>query len=187
MNDLRHTATQILFLVSVAFTLPLFSQEPKNKAASKDYTIHAKVTLGDGRTVEGNIGFKAPENVIVEHISEGITYKKKVHLDKIQAIEMNRWKSVHVGKNKKGNLYDFKISNYTIILPDGLHLNISDDLFPFLRIIQLENKNGLTVLYTYWRDLKHENGTWYTGISGPEKGERVTPHPDVLKKIEFIK
>lgn len=159
--------------------------ETRENVKTVDIQKHAKITLGDGREIEGTVALHAPEELVVEHLSGGIKYKKKIRIEDIVIIDIKQWQSHEIGKSKKGRVFEFIVSRYELTLKDGYRLHKEDDVFPFLKKLQIGNENGSTTLYTFWRDLLHENGTWYTGVSGPE-GSRVTPHPDVVKRIEFL-
>jgi len=154
---------------------------------TREYAIDSRLTLGDGRTVRGTIRFRAPETLTLVHESEGVKYEKNIPFSEIESVEITKWKGKFLKEGKAGLVYEFGPDEYRINLRAGHELRRVGDFFTFLRQIKTENKNGIVVLFTYWIDLKKPDGSWYTGLSGPETGARVVSHPDVVRKIEFDK
>ncbi|MCE9599741.1 MAG: hypothetical protein K8S54_17410 [Spirochaetia bacterium] len=161
--------------------------QPADKEKQRDFAIESRMTLGDGRSVRGLIRFKAPETLTLTHESEGIKYEKRIGMMEIAHVEITKWKGKFIKENKSGMIYEFVPEEYKIRLRDGGELRRSGDFFAFFKQFKTENRNGNVTLFTYWIDLKKPDGTWHTGIGGPDTGLRVVCHPDTVRKIEFEK
>lgn len=164
------------------------SEKPtQDEKKEKAYVVESRITLGDGRIVNGRLKFNAPEKITLVHEAEGIQYEKVIGIGEISSIEILKWKGKFLRENKNGMVYEFAAEEFRIRLKDAHELRKSGGLFPFLRKIPLENKNGQIQVFTFWMDLKKPDGTWYTGIAGPDTGLRNTCHPDVIRRIDFEK
>lgn len=157
----------------------------KTEPPSRQYSVSAKMTLGDGKTVRGQIRFAAPEKMQLAHESGGVRYERQLSPDEISSVEILRWKHKFIRENKSGLVYEFVPDEVRIRLKDGGELKRSGPIFSFLRQFTLENKNGKVALFTFWVDLKRPDGKWHTGLSGPESGLRVMCHPEVVRRIDF--
>lgn len=158
----------------------------EQKAKHPKQRFRVQITMGDGRKANGKIIFRAPDTFVVEHTRDKIQYSKKISLEQIQSIQIKQWKGKEIGRRKDGGIvYDFEPFSYTIIDQNGGELKKEGEFLYFLKTVYFENPNGNTTLFTYWRDLKKPDGTWYTGIHGPDSGIRNQPHPDVIQTILF--
>lgn len=160
---------------------------PAEKEKEREFAIESRMTLGDGRSLRGIVRFKGAETLVLTHESEGIKYEKRIGMMEIAHIEITKWKGKFIKENRSGMIYEFNPEEYRIRLRDGTELRRSGDFFPFFRQFRTENKNGNVTLFSYWVDLKKPDGTWHTGIGGPDTGLRVVSHPDTVRKIEFEK
>ena len=177
--------------------LPLEKKDAKNKnsetASEKEkdtqheYNMPVEIHLGDKRSLSGKIHFKSEKKLTVNHEREGILYKKTFLVDDIEEIEIKKWKGLQLKKTKEGDVYQFNSAVYKITLKDKTSLQVNDEILSFLGKIDLINKNGSVTLFTYWLDLQKSSGEWYTGMTGPASGFRITPHKDVIQKIVFEK
>lgn len=162
--------------------------QPSKKApAEVQFTLDVKVLLGDGRSVLGKLLFQAPEKIVVRHMRDGIAYEKPVKILDLRSVEFGQWKGSPVKKNSQGQVFQFDVSRFVMVLRDETVLEKMGDVFPFFRNLVLENKYGQVKLFSYWLDLQRKAGGWHTGLSGPSNGYRVVSHKDVVKKIEFVK
>ncbi len=152
-----------------------------------EFYISVTLIMGDKRQVTGFVRFKAPEILSLEHEKNGIRYMKKVRVTDIASIEIRRWIAQEVGKNKKGIIFDIVPAEYQLSLVNGSQLDINGEIFPFLKTLDIENSNGKARFFTYWKDLLLEDGSWYTGIGGPRNGYRITPHGEVIQRIDLNK
>ncbi|MBL8022341.1 MAG: hypothetical protein JNM27_21875 [Leptospirales bacterium] len=163
------------------------SNPASEKEKERDFAIESRMTLGDGRSLRGLVRFKGTETLVLTHESEGIQYEKRIGMMEIAHIEITKWKGKFIKENRSGMVYEFNPEEYKIRLRDGTELRRSGDFFPFFRQFRAENRNGNVTLFSYWVDLKKPDGTWHTGIGGPDTGLRVVSHPDTVRKIEFEK
>ena len=166
---------------------PERTETQKPKSDSKSQTLKVTLELGDGRSISGNIKFNAPDKITINHTKNDISYTKVISLQDFSEIQILKWKGTHLRKSKEGEVYKFNASAFSIKLTNGNLFIINENIFPFFEQLQIENSNGQVTLYTFWIDLLRTDGTWYTGMSGPTSGNRVTCHKDVIKNITFIK
>jgi hypothetical protein len=157
----------------------------KNEPPSRQYSLSAKMTLGSGKTVRGQVRLSAPEEMQLNHESGGVRYSARISPDQISSVEILKWKHRFVRENKAGLVYEFIPDEVRIRLKDGGEMRQSGPIFPFLKQFNLENKNGKVTLFTFWVDLKKPDGSWHTGLTGPESGIRVICHPEVVRRIDF--
>ena len=174
-----------LVLVLCALVTPLFPAEKKT-SPEKEHIRQVRIHLGDGRVLEGRIAFRAPETVTVRHKKDGVLYEKVVRLDNVRALDFRQWKGTPGKQRTGGRLFQFDVSKFTLVLEDDTELLQDSDVFAFWKRFTLENRYGEVALFTYWLDLRKEDGSWHTGMSGPKNGFRVVCHGDVVKKIEFL-
>ena len=141
--------------------------------------------LGNGREVTGSTELRTPETLVVRHTRDGILYEKTISIRDIASIELKRWEGRLVAQRSEGDLYRFSVRDYQIEMRDGFQMTVQGNFLPFLEQVVLENANGSVTLFSYWLDLLRQDGTWFTGLSGPVAGTRVVCHEDVIKKILF--
>lgn len=168
--------------------LLIYSTEPveKTKQKSKSLKFLAEIYLCDNRTFKGKIELAAPERIVIIHEINGLEFSKEINLNEIKSITFNSWLPELIEiKKDKGKVYKFSVSNYNIEMMDSLELKVKKPLPEFLEKFTLSNKYGIVNLYTYWIDLLKKDNTWYTGLNGPENGERTFCFKDVVKKIIF--
>lgn len=159
--------------------------EKQPETPNRQYSLSAKMTLGDGKTVRGQIRLAAPERMQLTHESGGVRYERQISPDEISSLEILRWKHKFIRENKSGLVYEFIPDEVRIRLKDGGEIKRTGPIFPFLRQFVLENKNGKVTLFTFWVDLKRPDGKWHTGLTGPESGVRVICHPEAVRRIDF--
>lgn len=157
----------------------------KTEGPARQYSLSAKMTLGDGKVVRGQVKLSAPESMQISHETGGVRYERQLHPDEISSVEVLRWKHRFLKENSSGLVYEFAPDEVRIRLKDGGEIKRSGPIFSFLKQFAVENKNGKVTLFTFWIDLKKPDGKWYTGLSGPENGVRVTCHPEVVRRIDF--
>lgn len=162
---------------------PAPAREPRKEERVTSYS--AKLTLGGGRSVRGQIKLQMPERIDLSHEADGVHYDRQIAPSEIASIEILKWKHKFIRENRQGLVYEFYPEEVRIRLRDGAEMKRSGPLFAFLKQFTLENRNGKTALFTYWVDLKKPDGSWHTGLSGPENGIRVVCHPDVVRRIDF--
>ncbi len=165
---------------------PSKTDEPRENA-EKTFVLESRLTLGDGRVVRGRLRFQAPEKLRLTHEADGVQYEKSIGMGEIASIEILKWKGKFLRENKSGMVYEFAPEEFRIRLKDGHELRKTGGFFPFLKKVAMENKNGQIQVFTFWMDLKKPDGTWFTGINGPESGLRNTCHGDVVRRIDFDK
>ncbi len=120
------------------------------------------------------------------HKSDDIEYRKTVRVRDLRSIEITQWKGEPQRRNQKGEwIYKFAPIESTLTLAGGVVLKENARLLPYFETMTLRNANGEVTLFSFWIDLLHANGTWYTGITGPSNGLRRTGHKDVIHRIEF--
>jgi len=149
----------------------------------ESYALQVKVTLGDGRLVQGKVEFQAPREMLLQHTRDQITYEKLLRIGDIGSIEFLQWDGRKVKDARDGTIFEFRPAELLLTLKNGQELNRSGEL-PFLNEFILNNENGRVKLFTYWLDLRKSDGTWYTAIDGPQLKRRVC-HKDIIKKIDF--
>ncbi|MBE7437667.1 MAG: hypothetical protein HS115_04360 [Spirochaetales bacterium] len=147
------------------------------------YTLPVKVTLGDGRTVQGKVEFQAPREMLLQHTRDQITYEKLLRIADIGSIEFLQWNGRKVKDSRDGSVFEFRPAELVLTLKSGQELQRSGEL-PFLNEFVLSNENGRVKFFTYWLDLRKADGTWYTAIEGPQLKRKVC-HKDIIKKIDF--
>ncbi len=157
----------------------------KNETPARQYSLSAKLTLGSGKTVRGQVRISAPEKMQLSHETGGVRYSAQISPDDISSVEVLKWKHKFVRENKSGLVYEFIPDEVRIRLKDGGEMKQTGPIFPFLKQFSVENKNGKVTLFTFWLDLKKPDGSWHTGLTGPESGVRVMCHPDVVRRIDF--
>ncbi len=173
---------KLFFLVWILSTQYIFSINPQEK--DKPQIFKAEVTLCDGRTIKGMIEIQVPEKIIVLHEVNGLEFSKELEMGEIYSITLLGWSPELVeNKPNKGKVYKFYVSRYLIELKDSLELKVVKKIPDFLEKFSFSNKMGRVTLYTYWIDLLKPDNTWYTGLNGPENGERIFCYKDVVKKI----
>lgn len=176
---------RLLTLVVWAFGTVLPSSE-KEADVETDQHRQVRVFLGDGRVVEGKITFRAPVTVTVRHKKDDIIYEKTVNLNDVRLLEFRQWKGTPGKTRAGGRIFQFDVSKFSLVLSDDTLLSQESDVFAFWKQVVLENRYGRVNLFSYWMDLRKEDGSWHTGMSGPSNGFRVVCHGDVIKKIEFL-
>ena len=165
-------------------------KESRTKTKRKTLPLHrlpARVTFGDGRVLEGKIKIRAPSRFTVRHVKKGVQYSKKVRLSDIREIEILKWKSWFLRRNKKGEIYRFAPGKFLMKLHNGKTLRPAGPLYTFVLRFPLENANGRVRLYTYWIDLLRGDGSWYTGMPPLRGRVRKTCYGKVVRKITFLK
>ena len=148
-------------------------------------SIRVSIVLGNGREVTGTTELRTPETLVVRHTRDGILYEKTISIRDIASIELKRWEGRLVAQRSEGDLYRFSVRDFQIEMRDGYQMTVQGNFLPFLDQVVLVNANGSVTLFSYWLDLLREDGTWFTGLSGPVAGTRVVCHEDVIKKILF--
>ena len=151
------------------------------------YSMDVRVLLGDNRSIRGLINFRAPKKLFITHEMGGVKYNREVRVEEIHSLQMTRWKSRFLKRNREGRVYQFEVSEYVVKLKDGASLHTRAPIFPFLARFPVRNQNGRVYLYTFWIDLLKGDGSWYTKMPGiGEDGYRNDCFKDVVKKIEFF-
>ena len=158
---------------------------PKKQSSDKEFVLKIEVSLGDSRSLAGELPLRAPEKFQVEHIKDGIRYQKEIRLSDIDAIEIRRWSGKLLAQKKDGTLYEFVPDRIFVRLKDGYTMIAIGNVFSFIRQFPVYNSNGRVYVFSYWRDLQKKDGTWFTGLRGPILGRRV-PHKDVVHRIQFV-
>lgn len=161
------------------------AKSEKNESTSRQYSLSAKMTFGSGKTVRGQVRISAPEQMNLSHEAGGVRYSAQISPDDISSIEILKWKHKFVRENKSGLVYEFIPDEVRIRLKDGGEMKQSGPIFSFLKQFNVENKNGKVTLFTFWLDLKKPDGSWHTGLTGPDSGVRVMCHPEVVRRIDF--
>lgn len=158
-------------------------KEEKNQLKSYDVEVH----LCDGRILsKGKIEIQVPDKILIIHDVDGLEFQKEITLDQVESMIFLSWKPEFIEvKKDKGKLYKLAVSQYIIKLSDGLELKVKRPLPEFLEKFTYRNRYGATVLYSFWMDLYQIGGSWFTGLSGTETGERTQCYKDVVKKIFF--
>jgi len=142
------------------------------------------VKLCDGREISGEFEY-TKEELLLKHIIDGIYYEKTLKLNEIKKIYIQSWQASKLKKVKDGITYQFNPKDIRIHTRDGEVYKIKGILSNEFLKIQLKNKNGTTVLFTYWIDLQYENGNWYTRLPTMKGNEREDCHSDVIRLIQF--
>lgn len=183
---IRLLVVAIVFLNFTFYLQPDDIQKEKHKGNLK--TINVEVYFCDNRQLTGKIELNVPETITIIHEVNNIEFTKEVSFEEISTITFLGWTPELIEvKKDKGKIYKFLVSNYSIELKDSLILKIKKPLPEYFEKFTFKNKFGKVILYTYWIDLLQNNNTWYTGLTGPETGERIFCHQDVIKKIIFQK
>ncbi len=156
-----------------------------SSAENINFQSQVKVVLGDGRTVEGKIRLNVPSKILIKHLSDGVQYRKWISMKDVSLIVQQSWKGRYLKQTKKGAIYRFETSSYTVVLKNGQKLSLKREMLPFWEEFTVENSKGDVILFSYWIDLRKVDGAWYTGMKGSVEGKRVISHPDVYKKILF--
>lgn len=176
----------LIFFYINCFLLAEDNLKEKNKGNLK--ILDVEIYFCDNRQLSGKIELFTPDTIIFIHDVNNIEFTKEVSFDDIKVITFQGWTPELIEiKKDKGKIYKFVVSHFTVELTDSLILKIKKPLPEYLEKFTFKNKLGKVVLYTYWIDLFQNNQTWYTGLTGPETGERVFCHQDVIKKILFQK
>ncbi len=182
----------LVFLPAAAFFLAaaitgfcsssLYPQSrPENE---QEKTLNAEITLGDSRKVTGTIRVNAPDTMTVRHLADGLYYEKNIRITDIKTVEILKWKGTFIRESSAGRIFDFFPSEYAVVLQDGFRMIRTEDFFPFLSQVTLENEKGKLALFTYWRDLKGTDGKWFTGSESSDT-VRSVPHKDVVRSFTF--
>lgn len=161
-------------------------EKPSGKKNDRNYVLKTRITLGDGRVIPGTIRFRAPKKLTVRHIKDGVPYTRTIRITEIGRIENRAWKAEFLRRNRQGEVFQFDVSSFDLILKDKTPLHLQGALYPFLKRLQLQNDNGRVILYTYWIDLLRKDGTWYTGLPLLPGRIRKKCHRDVIRRIDFI-
>ena len=179
----------ILNFICLLLLLPTTARarEFSEQAVEKEYTFEVRITLGDGRTVLGNIVFRAPEKLLIRHVRDGIHYEKTVAPEDIGGLEFRQWKSSPLKRNKEGFVYRYDVDGYALTLRDETVLEQSGAVFDFWKQFDLQNKYGRVRMFSYWLDLQKDDGHWHTGFVGSAGEVRSRCHGDTVQKIEFLK
>lgn len=181
---------KFVFLVFVFATSLVANDSDKNeRKQEKTRILDVEIHMCDGRILpKGKMEISVPEKFHVIHDVEGLEFQKEVSIDDIDSIVFTSWKPELIEiKKDKGKVYRFSVSSYVITLTDSLELRVKKPPPEFLERFLFRNRLGATILYSYWIDLLQQNNTWYTGLSGPENGERNMCYKDVVKKIFFTR
>ncbi len=181
----RTNIALVLFILLYPF-FPLLLSKEQEKNTDKAYkNFKSEIHLCDGRILSGTIQINPPEKIIIIHEVNGLEFTKELNIEDIQSISLIGWNPELIEvKKDKGKIYKFVVSHYIIQTPD-LELKVKKPLPEFLEKFTFKNKLGMVILYTYWIDLLKQDNTWFTGLSGPEQGERNFCYKDVVKKIIF--
>ena len=179
------TVFSISSIIAQSRVSPPIKKPQRKKNSAVLYAQDVRVVLGDNRVIRGKILFRAPKKIIVRHFKKGISYSKAVRIEDISFIQIKKWKSRFIKKNKAGEIFQFEVAESVLRLKDGSLLVKSGRLFPFLRQFPVSNANGRVFLFTYWIDLLRSNGSWYTGMPVLNGRLRNMCYRDVVKKIEF--
>ncbi|MFN3604552.1 MAG: hypothetical protein ACK4UJ_07560 [Leptonema sp. (in: bacteria)] len=159
---------------------------PQDQSKEKPQSFKVEVVLCDGRTLNGIIEIQAPEKFVIYHDVNGLEFAKELKIQDIDSINFIGWSpELTENKSNKGKVFKFYVTRFFIQLKDSLELKVQKKLPDFLEKFSFKNKMGNIVLYTYWMDLLKPDNTWYTGLNGPENGERIFCYKDVVKKITF--
>lgn len=164
---------------------PLLSDE-KEKTKEKLQNYKVEITLCDGRTLTGIIELNVPEKIIINHEVNGLEFTKELEVEEIYSFLFTGWSPELIeNKPNKGKVYKFYVSRFSVELKDSLELKVVKKIPEFIEKFSFKNRMGKVILYTYWMDLLKPDNTWYTGLNGPENGERTFCYKDVVKKIVF--
>ncbi len=175
------------FVLLNPFFLNLLSKEQEKNTEKTYKHFKSEIHLCDGRVLSGTIQINPPEKIIIIHEVNGLEFTKELSIEDIQSILLIGWNPELIEvKKDKGKIYKFIVSYYIIQTPD-LELKIKKPLPEFLEKFTFKNKLGMIILYTYWIDLLKQDNSWFTGLNGPEQGERNFCYKDVVKKIIFKK
>lgn len=175
-----------IFIFFYFFSFQSLQSDEKEKSKEKPQNYKAEITLCDGRTLTGIIELNIPEKFIINHEVNGLEFTKELEMEEIYSFLFIGWSPELVeNKPNKGKIYKFYVSRFSIELKDSLELKVVKKIPEFIEKFSFKNKMGKVVLYTYWMDLLKPDNTWYTGLSGPENGERSFCYKDVVKKIVF--
>lgn len=156
--------------------------ESKDPPAKGKKRIRLNLKLCDGREVSGSFEYEKNE-LNIKHIKDGIPYEKKLKISEIKKMYIHSWEGKKEKKAKEGYTYRFEPSEMSVLSRDGDTFKLKGSQFQEFQKIVLNNSFGTTTLYTFWIDLKHDTGSWYTGLP-PFKGtEREDCHPDSVRTI----
>lgn len=179
-----------LIIMLLIFPYILISDDDKNQTNKKEkpVKINAEIHLCDNRILHGKIELFPPEKIVLIHEVNNLEFSKELKIVDIISITFYGWMPELIEtKKEKGKIYKFSVSNYVVETDDELSLKVKKGLPTFLEKFSFSNKYGTVILYTYWIDLLKKDNTWYTGLNGPENGERSLCYKDVVKKIIFKK
>lgn len=149
------------------------------------YKANLTLKLCDGRMISGEFEYEKNE-VILQHTKDGIRYQKNISISEIKKIIIHSWFGKKLKKTADGWSYSFEPEDVTIYLKKDFYKMKGMPSSEFQKL-NIQNENGIAILYTYWMDLNLGNGKWFTGLSSPKQGIREECHPDVIKMIEFNK
>jgi hypothetical protein len=156
-------------------------QEAKKKGKSQ---INLSLKLCDGRSVKGSFEYEK-EELNLKHLKDGIFYEKTLKVSELRKIFIHSWEGVKLKKNKEGFAYKFEPRDISLFTMDGAKYKIRGMIFGEFSKLILKNQNGTATLYSYWMDLRYENGKWYTGLPIFKGNEREDCHSDVVRIIQF--
>lgn len=185
----RNLIILLLLAVPLAAT-PAAGESEEKSGEEKNLSVFEAgivITLSDGRTVKGKTTFEGPSELMIRHTIDGIQYEKKVKMKDVRSVTFEKWQPRLTGKNQKGKIYQFDVIEFSITDDSGNRYLVKDKLYPFWKMIRIENKHGQVPLYSYWVDLLRDDGSWFTGMEGPVSQARSFAHKDVIRSIEFGK
>jgi len=177
-------------IILLIFPHIIATEDAKNQTTKKEKSVKitAEIHLCDNRVLQGKIELFPPEKIVLIHEVNNLQFSKELKIDDIVSITFYGWMPELIETKKdKGKIYKFNVSNYVVETDDSLSLKVKKGLPTFLEKFNFNNKYGTVILYTYWIDLLKKDNTWYTGLNGPENGERSICYKDVVKKIIFKK
>jgi hypothetical protein len=163
-------------------TTDLFPSEKKDPPAKGKKRIRLNLKLCDGREVSGTFEYEK-NDISIKHVKDGIHYEKKIKISEIKKIYIQSWEGKKDKKVKEGYTYRFDPLETNVLTRDGDQFKVRGPQFSEFQKINLQNSNGTTVLYTFWIDLKYENGSWYTGLPPIKGNEREDCHPDSIRNF----
>jgi hypothetical protein len=169
-------------------TVELVEKPSTHKKESKKEknlkTAAVTVKLCDGRQVSGNIEYEK-EDILFQHIKDGIKYDKKIRVTEIKQIKILSWELKKGKKVKDGITYKTSPLKVQITNNDAENFQMKGLQDTEFLNLNVSNENGIAKLYTFWLDLQYDSGAWFSKLGSVSGTEREDCHADVIRVIQF--
>ncbi len=202
---IRLNQNRLFLILLITFSFPLWAdpklpkeplspgfpgeekKEDRDARGDTKRSVVQTLTLCDGRTVRGETEGLGT-GISFQHLRDGIEYKKTLKWEEVESVRIDSWELKQKKEEKKGISYEALPKKVRIRTRSGetfyKETGLSD-----LKLLNLviQNQNGTANLFTYWIDLKFENGAWYSGLPALKKEGLVREDclKDVVRMIEW--